>query len=730
MGEGYSKNTLKYGNLSEKDVENIRKKFNLNKKEINEKVSTLDFIYVYPHILRPYIALVLPSFHEVLRKKGKKNKEKLNNYGFNYAINILFNKNSKKLSNEISLQEIINILSYINNRKSRVIIRILFMSFLRYSISNNNESDKVRIINENASDNNKDIDKLNINNLNINKLPIENDKKEDDLNMIEKEDSSYNNEPNIYNNENDKEELSRLNNSLKFVLSDSNVNIINKNSKRERNYKFINDNIFFLDKNKIKYHYPKNYNVKDLISVEEALHHLFTYMYIEQLYLLCPCNLLFKITNKNQISEKKIFLNKSKSNLNEDFIINRKNSWDLTFFFKELFFSLETNLDFRNIIIGFRLYVNSIDSSKHSIYYTMIEYINSNFVNLSNIYADATFKHFTDNENIITNEKKKEENAEENNITNFNDICINSIELIHSIYTNMKKNEIKNQESKESLSKEDTYKKSSSILEIQNETNGWRGLFLNKTSKILTDEIVFSLRQCSTCFTNNEWYRLYASWKQGISFNRFINSVFHYPSPIVIVIKTDDNQILGGVCTTPLKDSHLFHGSSNDFLFSAYPVFRIIRTNHLGNNYVYLNSKNSFYPKGLGFGGKTECFRLFLSDEFKESYCTQSDYTYKSGHLYFPHHKKEKDSNNIDDDDDDDVDSFLCKLSINEVEAWGCGNEKSLEEQRLSFESEEACKQERRSIDKSKIVQNSFDKEFLLPKVFVGGNYDEFAHDS
>ncbi|CRH01651.1 krox-like protein, putative [Plasmodium relictum] len=723
MGEGYSKNTLKYGNLSESNVENIRKKFNLNKKEINEKISTLDFIYVYPYILRPYIALVLPSFHEVLRKKVKKNKGKSNSYGFNYAINILFNKNSRKLNNEISLQEIINILSYIHSGKSKVIIRILFMSFLRYSISNNNESDKLKIINENEHDNDKDSENLNENeNLNMRKLSMENDKKED---------SYSNNEPNIYNNENDKEELSRINNSLKLVFSDSNVNIINKNSKKERNYKFINDNIFFLDKNKIKYHYPKNYNVKDLISVEEALHHLFTYMYIEQLYLLCPSNLLFKITNKKQVSEKKIFLNKSKSNLNEDFVINRKNSWDLTFFFKELFFSLETNLDFRNIIIGFRLYVNSLDNSKHSIYYLMIEYINSTFTNLSNNYANATFKHFTDNENIITSEKKKENNDGENNITNFNDICIDSIELIHSIYTNMKKNEIKNQESKENLSKEDIYKKSSSILEIQNETNGWRGLFLNKTSKILTDEIVFSLRQCSPCFINNEWYRLYASWKQGTSFNRFINSVFYYPAPIVIVIKTNDNQILGGVCTTPLKDSHLYHGSSSDFLFSAYPVFRIIRTNQLGNNYVYLNSKNSFYPKGLGFGGKTECFRLFLSDEFKESYCTQSDYTYKSGHLYFPHHKKEKDDINIDDDDDDDdTDSFLCKLSINEVEAWGCGNEKSLEEQRLAFQNEEACKQERRSIDKSKIVQNSFDKEFLLPKVFVGGNYDNFANET
>ncbi|GAW82134.1 hypothetical protein, conserved [Plasmodium gonderi] len=848
MGEVSSKHSLNYGCLSDEDVEKIRKKFNLNKKEINERIRILDFIYVYPHILRPYIALVLPSFHEVLRKSNRKNEKRANNYALNYALNIIFNKNSKKVSNELSLQDIINILHYIRTSKTRVLVRVLFGSFLKYIVSegsnsriinNDIRSTKLKSVEKNEGVENENcMERVSLKE-NGERNGEKNEKKVDNYDSVfftpNRKDSdacthsnddvtnedgeevavqekggdihssnynNYSNQSNYNNcnNHNDYEassgetdDLGRNHNSFEFVFSDSNINTINKNKKKERNYKFIKDNIFFLDNHKLKNRYPRNYLMKDLVSVEEAIHHLFTYMYIEQLYILCSSNILFKLTNKYPLPEKSNFLKDSATSVYDDVgTMKRKNSWDVSYFFNEVFYSLEATLDFRNIITGFRLFVNSIDNNKHSIYSLAIEYISSTFTILSDNYARATFKHFMNNEeNVLLGgggieghlEEHKKQDTEEgtegekiDEFENFNDICINSIELIHSIYTNMKRNEIMKKKERSDQDEKinvEKYEKSSTIVAIQNSTNGWRGLFLNKTSKILTDEIVFSLRQCSPCFMNNEWYRLYASWKEGRSFNRFISCLFHYESPIVIVIKTKDNQILGAVSTTPLKDSHLFQGSSNDFLFSAHPVFRIIRSNQFGTNYVYLNSKNSFYPKGLGFGGRSECFRLFLSDEFKDSYCTQSDYTYKSGHLYFPHYQKDKcnspSSNNshgrsdedcngdvnggrnnncnthnggnvhnlkhehrvYEDEDDDDnynADKFLYKLSINEVEAWGCGDKKAIEQQILMQQKEEAYKQER-STDKSKIVQNSFDKEFLLSNVFVGGKYEELSLD-
>ncbi|VWU48980.1 krox-like protein, putative [Hepatocystis sp. ex Piliocolobus tephrosceles] len=878
MGETHSKHKLNYGTLSESEVEKIRKRFKLAKKETNEKISTIDFIYTYPHILRPYTVLMLSSFYYILKKKFKKRKKE-NDQGFSYASSFLFNKHNKSI-NVISLQDIINILSYINNIKSRVLFKILFLSFLRYSLSNdcvitgpndiNNKplyklNTSKRDENDKNSHQNNTNSVLNNNKKDINKTDNQNDKRQDlyessmsncnntmnikqnkrsitsDVSLtypqMEDEESNFNtkdehkkektdkvisekqnSDHNCINNTNNSEEeteeegegedggtdseLSICHNSFEFVFSDNDVDVINNSMKRENNFKIIKDNIFFLHKTILKNQYPKNYNLKELLLVEETLHHIFTFMYIEQLYLLFPNNMLFDLGNdENDAADKNILLKKYKTNTYEyGNLINKQNSWGLLFCYNDFFCSLKTNLDFKNIILGFRLFVNSIDISMikhHSIYTLVVEYINSTFISMSTNYTLATLKHFMEGENnknmneSENNKNKKDKKNKKENINesiseiddeDFMDTSTLSIESLNKIqnivFTKMKNKQKKldhqngsetetgteietdedgyedqtdgKKKDKKSPKLKKPYEKSSSILEIQYVSKGWRGLLLNQCSKILTDEIAFALRQCSPCFMNNEWYRLYASYKEGTSLNRFISAICYYTSPIVIAIKTNDDQILGAVCTTPLKDSHLFHGCSNDFLFAAKPIFRIIRPNTLGKNYVYLNSKNTFYPKGLGFGGKTECFRLFLSDEFKESYCTQSDYTYKSGHLYFPNYSKKKKGNKSNDgqntitnnstvhkqyydtmseDGDDATDFFLHNLSISEVEAWGCGDEKELEQQMLMQKTEEVHRQERRTTDKSKLFQNNFDKEFLLPKAFVGDKYAKITHN-
>lgn len=819
MGETHSK-PLRLGNLSERDVEMIQKKFHF--KGSNGKISTLDFIYEYPCILRPYVALILPTLHEMLKKNGK-HIEKTNHFGLNSALGMIFKKGSKRFKNEISLQDIITIMSYLMTGKTNAIINMLCTSFLTLSKSTHDAS-KVNDFEARTSETEANIKKHNVNrkredvedtgetNEKVERDLCDDDAQKDNADMSQNNGDRENDTSITHDCKMGKEEGAHStefgisSRKMKTVFSDSNIEEMHKSIKKERSYKFIKDNVYMLDKKAINCTFGKKYDVKDLIEIEESLHHLFTYMYIEQLYLMCPNNTLFQLSNKESVEHKKNkLLSRSKTILCEEFLLKRRNSWDMTFFFPDFHCSLETDLDFRNILSGFRLYVSSKENSKMSLYCLAVDYISSTFLNIGANYSDAAFKHFTDTENVTFAKEPDEEEyvngnkEEELKTADLNDICLTSFELIHSIYTNMKKNELKNQESTEDalLKREfqQEYSRSSSILEIQNSTNGWRGLFLNKSSKILTDEIVFALRQCSPVFTNNEWYRLYASRKQGTSFNRFISSFLYYPSSIVIVIKTSDHQILGGVCTTPLKDSHLFHGSPGDFLFSAYPIFRVLRTNGLGNNYVYLNSKNSFYPKGLGFGGKTECFRFFLSDEFKQSYCTQSDYTYEGGRLYFPQQKKKRNgvpkndssisksstvngsnkresedhssettkekmednrqecnnySNNDhvmkgassdeccnvganawneDSDDEYEEDAFLSKLPIVEVEVWGCGDTKALEEQRIMLQNEETCKNERRSVDKSKIVQSDFDKQFLFPKMFAG-KMEEMAPDT
>ncbi|CDU20238.1 uncharacterized protein PY17X_1362800 [Plasmodium yoelii] len=735
MGDVSSKATPKYGNLSEEEVDKIKNKLHLINKEINDKINIADFIFVFPNILRPYIYLVLTSFHELHKQTDGKKGSQSNNYEFNYALNILFNKNFKKNNNETCLQNIINILSYIRNSNSHDIIKTLFTSFLK----TDNQKNILIFANSDISNdkNNSELDKekgnTNISIKDVRTCSGINDKVDDEL----------------------EKKIDLIENNL----SESNGNIID-----------------ITEKNALKNQYPEKYTLQDLISVEEAFHHLFAYMYIEQLYLLSSNNILLNLNNCNKNInnlENKDSINDLKQNESDIYSLPYNNNKDENLYFiNDPLKASHIKLNFKNIIMGFRLYVNGVcNNNNNSIFSLAVKYINSTFVYMSNNYSMATFKHFMDSNDISSSEswKKNETNSNnlidldssiklEGDLKNFDEACIKSLELIHYLYKNKGKNGSTKhgQNDENEINKSNKYEKSSSVLQTQNLTKGLKGVFLNSSSRILTDEIVFALRQCSSCFINNEWYKLYASWKEGTSFNRFINSFFYYPSPIIIVLKTKDNQILGGVCTTPLKDSHIFYGSSNDFLFSASPVFRVIRSSNLGSNYIYLNSKNSFYPKGLGFGGRTECFRLFLSDEFKNSYCTESDYTYERGHLYFPDYQKKNEKednvNNKENDgndppkntnkntdnyyNDDLIDeeyngsSFLYKLSISEVEVWGCGDKNSLEEQLLMQRTEEASKQERRMVDKTKIVQNSFDKEFLFPKVFTGGKYEKLSNDT
>ncbi|CAD2102306.1 conserved Plasmodium protein, unknown function [Plasmodium vinckei lentum] len=762
MGDVSSKVTPKYGNLSEEEVNKIKNKLHLINKEINDKINIADFILVFPNILRPYIYLVLTSFHELYKQNDETRKDQSNNYEFNYALSLLFNKNSKKNNNETCLQNIINILSYIRNSNSHDIIKILFTSFLK---TDNQRSTLIPTISDISND------------------KINNSVKDKSTAEVNKENGGTNisiNGVNKCNEMNEKvdDEFEKRMDSIENDLSESNANMIDKTNTNEKNYKSMQNSVLLHDKNALKNHYPEKYTLQDLISVEEAFHHLFTYMYIEQLYLLSSNNILLNLNNCNKNInnlEDKDSVNDLKQNESDIYSLPHKNNnKDVNLYFvNDSLKASYIKLNFKNIIMGFRLYVNGAcnNNNDDSIFSLAVKYINSTFSYMSNTYSTATFKHFIDSNDISSSESWESNETNSNNLIdldssiklegdfkNFDEACIKSLELIHYLYKNKEKNgsNKQRQNSENEINKGDKYEKSSSMLQTQNITKGLKGVFLNSSSRILTDEIAFALRQCSSCFINNEWYKLYSSWKEGTSFNRFITSFFYYPAPIIIVLKTKDNQILGGVCTTPLKDSHIFYGSSNDFLFSASPVFRIIRSSNLGSNYIYLNSKNSFYPKGLGFGGRTECFRLFLSDEFNNSYCTESDYTYERGHLYFPHyHKKIEKEDNIDNkendgksptksisnntdsyysddliDEDCSESSFLYKLSISEVEVWGCGDKNSLEEQLLMQRAEEASKQERRMVDKTKIVQNSFDKEFLFPKVFAGGKYEKLSNDT
>ncbi|KFH15476.1 TLD protein [Toxoplasma gondii MAS] len=310
--------------------------------------------------------------------------------------------------------------------------------------------------------------------------------------------------------------------------------------------------------------------------------------------------------------------------------------------------------------------------------------------------------------------------------------------------------------------------RSPSLDTLCQSTGGWRGDGpLDGFSKIFTDETAVMLRLSSMIFAFpplTPWHRLYSSWKQGASFNRICSSVFFYDAPTVLVIKTKHGPVLGAMISTEWKDGgHVYMGDANCFLFSLEPQFQIIRPSGLGRNFVYINVKNQFYPRGIGFGGQPGCFRLWLDDEFQNCYCTKSDATYGPGVLVASKRARVRhqgDSRSEDsllsgakrtqslcsedkgpgeggglpagangsllsspDGDRDDggheeQDVFHMPFEVLEVEVWGCGDASTRQQQLAANQRQEQLRQERRQVDKGRFAQNEFDREFLLENTF------------
>lgn len=89
-----------------------------------------------------------------------------------------------------------------------------------------------------------------------------------------------------------------------------------------------------------------------------------------------------------------------------------------------------------------------------------------------------------------------------------------------------------------------------------------------------------------------------------------------------------------------LKDNAKFGGDLNSCLFLFDPELKVMRTynNKGGTNYAYLNTvkiENSQYPYGLGFGGSTVEFRMWLDGDniLDKSYVLPDDTTYEVGYI-------------------------------------------------------------------------------------------------
>eukprot|EP01041_Mallomonas_annulata_P003295 gene3295-6528_t len=134
--------------------------------------------------------------------------------------------------------------------------------------------------------------------------------------------------------------------------------------------------------------------------------------------------------------------------------------------------------------------------------------------------------------------------------------------------------------------------------------------------------------------------------------------------------------ILGAYSEDRWRDSNRFYGSTGTFLFTLSPELNIYRNKNGSNEaYQWLNLKSYGLPHGLGLGGNTEKFRLFIPD------------------------------------------------SLENCQIWACGGEDMIASGMKALVKDRSNRddliRQARKVDKAAFADNAFDQEFLLSKTFA-----------
>ncbi|OWZ21494.1 hypothetical protein PHMEG_0003952 [Phytophthora megakarya] len=213
-------------------------------------------------------------------------------------------------------------------------------------------------------------------------------------------------------------------------------------------------------------------------------------------------------------------------------------------------------------------------------------------------------------------------------------------------------------------------------------------------------------------------YTIFMSWMVRKSFNSLtkpsfeapqlshkggiLSSLIHrYSGPTLTVIRDTQGAVFGMFCDTEWKESSRYYGGNGCFLFRLAPDINIYRVSASGadENYMYLNSKGFALPRGLGMGGSTDKFRLFLSEDLDEnSYTTPKCLSFEPGRL-----------------------SSSEQFIADTIEVWGCGGAESELSQKAHRQETADLINRARKVDKAQFVGSDFDKEMFLGKTFGHG---------
>jgi hypothetical protein len=237
-----------------------------------------------------------------------------------------------------------------------------------------------------------------------------------------------------------------------------------------------------------------------------------------------------------------------------------------------------------------------------------------------------------------------------------------------------------------------------------------------KKSSIITKELwttlFLAMPKLEMC---KDFDIIYNSGSDGLSFNRLSTHIVGYKAPTIMLIshtehneetKEYTNHILGVYNDTEIKDKGKYSGDLNNCIFSISPDLKVMRTinNKGGTNYAYLNTvkiEKSQYPYGMGFGGSTVEFRMWIDGDniTESSYLLPSDNTYEVGYLL-------------------PIGNSGGQLNINKIEIYGLGGQDALEAQMEHREMLQKLKEKKGKVDKKALMEGDFNKEMLFGNTF------------
>lgn len=221
-------------------------------------------------------------------------------------------------------------------------------------------------------------------------------------------------------------------------------------------------------------------------------------------------------------------------------------------------------------------------------------------------------------------------------------------------------------------------------------------------SRVLDRGLAFLLRgTCAHLWHSGAWLPLYRDWRDGRSFNGLLKGSLHYDGPAVVAIRTTGGgEVLGAVSDCWTEGAGRFGGSSICMLFALRPTMRVFPSTERSDRYGYLNSRNKHAPRGLGFGGQVGSFRLWIDADFQECKVLLGDATYKNGPLL-------------------PGSEYETAFKISAIEVWGCGGDSAQEAQETQRGRSEAVRNQARQVDRSKLLENEFDKEMFFGNTFA-----------